>query len=107
MVNRITVISSKLLKRFSIYAFKLFLAEKLAYPFFRIFFPGFGFDFHYFGTIPITNNNKKLSVNSNCQLKGFKNIYIIDGSVLDFKINKYPLGAIMANASRIGKEIKK
>ena len=87
--------------------FKLFLAEKLAYPFSRIFFPGFGYDFHYFGTIPITNNNKKLSVNNNCQLKGFKNIYIIDGSVLDFKINKYPLGAIMANASRIGKEIKK
>ena len=44
---------------------------------------------NYFGTIPITNNNKKLSVNNNCQLKGFKNIYIIDGSVLDFKINKY------------------
>ena len=55
----------------------------------------------------MTNNNKKLSVNNKCQLKNFKNIYIIDGSVFDFKINKYPLGAIMANAKRIGKEIKK
>ena len=87
--------------------FKLFFMEKLVYPFFNINFPGFGYDFHYFGTIPITNNNKKLSVNNNCQLKGFKNIYIIDGSVFNFKINKYPLGVIMPNASRIGKEIKK
>lgn len=87
--------------------FKLFLMEKLVYPFFNINFPGFGYDFHYFGTIPITNNNKKLSVNDQCQLKGFKNIYIIDGSVFDFKINKYPLGLIMANANRIGKQIKK
>ena len=30
--------------------------------------------------------------------KKFKNIYIIDGSVLNFKTNKYPLGLIMANA---------
>ena len=87
--------------------FKLFLMEKLVYPFFNINFPGFGYDFHYFGTIPITNNNKKLSVNEQSQLKGFKNIYIIDGSVFDFKINKYPLGLIMANANRIGKQIKK
>ena len=87
--------------------FKLFIIKKLVYPFYNIYFPGFGFDFHYFGTIPVTNNNKKLSVNNKCQLKSFKNIYIIDGSVFDFKINKYPLGAIMANAKRIGKEVKK
>ena len=39
-------------------------------------------------------------------VKNFKNIYIIDGSVFDFKINKYPLGLLMANARRIAKEIK-
>ena len=33
--------------------------------------------------------NKKLSVNNLCQLRNFKNVYIIDGSVFDFKINKY------------------
>ena len=87
--------------------FKLFLEAKLVYPFFNVYFPGFGYAFHYFGTIPITNSNKKLSVNNKCLLKSFKNIYIIDGSVFDFKINKYPLGVIMANTNKIGKEIKK
>jgi hypothetical protein len=32
-------------------------------------------------------------------------IYIIDGSVFKFNGNKYPLGLIMANARRIGKEM--
>ena len=49
----------------------------------------------------------KMSVNNLCQLKNFKNIFIIDGSVFDFKINKYPLGLVMANARRVAKEIKK
>ncbi len=48
-----------------------------------------------------------MSVNNFCQLKKFSNIYIVDGSVFDFKINKYPLGLIMANARRVAKEIKK
>ena len=47
----------------------------------------------------------KLSVNDKCQLKKNKNIYIIDGSVLNFKKNKYPLGLTIANSRRIGKEI--
>ena len=38
-------------------------------------------------------------------LKNNKNIYIIDGAVLDFKTNKYPLGIVMANARRIGEEL--
>ena len=33
----------------------------------------------------------KLSVNENCQLSNNKNVYIIDGSVFNFKRNKYPL----------------
>ena len=67
-------------------------------------FPGYGADFHYFGTFTM-GISKKLHVNENCQLNKNKNIYIVDGSVLKFKSNKYPLGAIMANARRIGKEI--
>jgi choline dehydrogenase-like flavoprotein len=86
--------------------FKFLAKEKLVLPIFYNYFPGFGSDFHYFGTIPMSKNKNKLSVNEKCQLKSNKNIYIIDGSVLDFKTNKYPLGIVMANARRIGEEIK-
>lgn len=86
--------------------FNFLLKEKLVLPLVYNFFPGYGADFHYFGTIPISKKNKKLSVNDKCQLKMYKNIYIVDGSVLDFKTNKYPLGLLMANARRIGKEVR-
>ena len=46
------------------------------------------------------------SVNEKCQLNGYPNIYIIDGSVLDFKENKYPVGLVMANARRVAKLFK-
>ena len=100
--NKVSSIFKKIHKR----VHKFLIQEKLIFPIFYNYFPGFGADFHYFGTIPITKNNKKLTVNDKCQLKMYKNIYIVDGSVLDFKVNKYPLGIIMANARRIGKEIK-
>ena len=35
------------------------------------------------------------------QIEKLNQIYIVDGSVFDFKTNKYPLGIIMANARRI------
>ena len=44
-------------------------------------------------------------MNEKCQLFKNKNIYLIDGSVFDFKKNKYPLGIIMANSRRIAKDI--
>ena len=80
------------------------LKAKKILPIYHNYFPGFGADFHYFGTIPINGKNK-LSVNEKCQLNGNKNIYIIDGSVLNFRKNKYPLGIIIANSRRIGREI--
>ena len=52
------------------------------------------------------NKKNSLSVNEKCQLKNNKNIYIVDGSVFDFKENRYPLGIVMANARRIGKLFK-
>jgi len=81
---------------------KFLFQHKIVYPFFKTFYPGPGADYHYFGTIPFKNKGK-LSVNNKCQLKKSKNIYIIDGSIFDFKTNKYPLGFIVANARRIGK----
>ena len=95
---------SKLLKR-NKNIFKFLLKNKIIYPIYKTSFPGVGAEYHYFGTIPISKNNNKLSVNESCQLKKNKNIYIIDGSVFDFKVNKYPLALIMANARRIGSSI--
>jgi len=86
--------------------FKFLFKNKVIYPFFKTFYPGPGADYHYFGTIPF-NNKGKLSVNNKCQLKKYKNIYVIDGSVFDFKTNKYPLGFVIANARRIGKLLSK
>ena len=64
------------------------------------FFPGFGADYHYFGSIPFKKKGK-LTVNNKCQLRSHNNIFIVDGSVFDFKTNKYPLGIVAANARRI------
>ena len=72
-------------------------------PLYLNYFPGYGADFHYFGTVPI-NSSGKMSVDESCRLKSNKKITIIDGSIFNFKKNKYPLGIIMANSRRIGKE---
>lgn len=82
--------------------FRLLLEKNLILPIYKTFFPGYGADYHYFGSVPFAKKGK-LAVNNNCQLLSFKNIYIIDGSVFDFRINKYPLGIIAANARRIAK----
>ena len=94
----------KLFKKINKMIFKFLLNTKKFFPIFLNYFPGYGADFHYFGTILIGKKGK-LSVNEKCQLRSNKKIYIIDGSVLNFKKNKYPLGLIMANSRRIGKEI--
>ena len=94
----------KLFKKINKMIFKFLLNTKKFFPIFLNYFPGYGADFHYFGTILIGKKGK-LSVNEKCQLRNNKKIYIIDGSVLNFKKNKYPLGLIMANSRRIGKEI--
>ena len=82
--------------------FNFLFDNKIIFPIFKTLYPGSGADYHYFGTIPFYSNGK-LSVNEKCQLKNNKNIYIIDGSVFNFKLNKYPLGWVIANARRVGK----
>ena len=71
-------------------------------PFYKTFFPGSGADYHYFGSVPFQKRGK-LAVNNKCQLQSYNNIFVIDGSVFDFKTNKYPLGIVAANARRIAK----
>ena len=93
-----------LLKKTSKKIFNFLISSKKILPFYINYFPGFGADFHYFGTIQV-GKSKDLSVNEKCQINKKKNIYIVDGSVFKFNGNKYPLGLIMANARRIGKEM--
>ena len=71
-------------------------------PLYLNYFPGYGADFHYFGTVPI-NEPGKMSVDESCRLKSNKKITIIDGSIFNFKKNKYPLGIIMANSKELVK----
>ena len=96
----------KKLKKINKTIFSFLREKEFIFPFFKTHFPGIGSDFHYFGTIPF-NINRKLSVNENCQLRNNKGIYIVDSSVFNFRINKYPLGIVMANARRIGKLLSK
>jgi hypothetical protein len=78
----------------------------LAFKLFKIFLPEAGSDYHYFGTFKI-KEKKGLSLNEKCQLNENKNIYIIDGSSINYKNTLFPTGAIMANAMRLGYIIKK
>ena len=96
----------KNLKERNFKIFKFLLSNKLIMPFYKTFYPGDGADYHYFGSIPFKSHGK-LSVNNNCQLRSEKGIYIVDGSVFDFKTNKYPLGLMVANARRMGKLLSK
>lgn len=93
------------LKEKQIKIYKFLRNKKLVFPFYKNFFPGIGSDYHYFGTIPL--GNQKLSVNKNCQLNKNKSIFLIDGSVFNFKKNLYPFIFVMANAKRIAKILNK
>ncbi len=96
----------KIFKQISTLVYKFLRKEKKILPIKLNYFPGFGADFHYFGTLQIGGKGK-LSVNENCQLLNNKNIYIIDGSIFNFSRNKYPLGLILANAKRVAKVLTK
>ena len=80
--------------------------NNLIYPFSFKLFPKMGSDNHYTGTIPINGKNKKLSLNSNCELKGLKNIYVIDGSAIPKNKSKFPTALIISNAYRVGLNFK-
>lgn len=80
------------------------IKHKLIYPFYKTFIPDAGADYHYFGSMKI--NNKKFGVNEKFQLNANKNIYIIDGTCMDYKNTFYPMGVTMANARRIGYLLK-
>ena len=83
-----------MLKKTSKKIYNFLICEKI-FPFYLNYFPGFGADFHYFGTIQL-GKSKSYLLMKNVKLTK-KNIYIIDGSVFKFNGNKYHLGLIMAS----------
>ncbi len=101
--NKMTL---KILKKKQKKVYNYLKDNKIIFPFFKNFFPGIGADYHYFGTLSV-GSKKKLSVNNMCQLRDNKSIYVIDGSVFNFRKNLYPYGYVMANAKRVAKNLKK
>ena len=93
------------LKLFEAYSqlYKSLRKMGLIYPFKFRTVPNLGTDNHFMGTIPISKKKKTLTLNENCELKGYKNFYIIDGCCLPKNNLKFPTGLIIANAYRIGK----
>ena len=94
------------LKKISKKIYQNFKKNNLIYPFTFNIIPPFGNDNHYTGTIPINGKDKNLSLNESCELRGFKNLYIIDGSALPINSSKFPTALIISNAYRIGKNFK-
>ena len=86
--------------------YKFLKLNNIIFPIKFQFLPPWGNDNHYTGTIPINGLDKKLSLNENCELKGHKNLFIIDGSSIPNTSVKFPTALILANAFRIGKEFK-
>lgn len=97
-----TFIKNELNKNFS-FLYKDLMKKKFIYPFKYSYLPDLGTDNHFTGTIPISKKESKLTVNENCELNNYKNLYIVDGASIPKSDLKFPTGMIMANAYRIGK----
>ena len=103
--KKINIIKKELNNNFKLLKNYL-IKNNLIYPFAFKLFPKMGSDNHFTGTIPINGKNKKLSLNSNCELKRLKNIYVIDGSAIPKNKSKFPTALIISNAHRIGLNFK-
>ena len=65
-----------------------------------------GSDAHVAGTISI-NDSSSLTCTTNCELKGKRDIYVVDGSVISPLPAKHLTFTIMANARRVGRHVVK
>jgi len=103
--QKITKIKKKLYSEAKI-IYDFLKSKNLILPFKLKFLPPWGNDNHYTGTIPINGSHNKLSLKQNCELKGHKNLFIIDGSSIPNTSVKFPTALIISNAFRIGKDFK-
>ena len=61
---------------------------------------------HYGGSFPMTDQSKTMTTDILGRLNGSQNIHIIDASILPTMTSQSPTLTIMANAYRIGSEVK-
>jgi len=83
---------------------KILLKNKINIFLNKLIIPKFGYDKHYFGSINYTNNK---IIKKNSELKKYKNIFVIDQSVLDFDTNKFVTLIALFNSIIVGKTINK
>ncbi len=64
-----------------------------------------GGSIHYAGTLPMTDEDRPLTVDADCRLRGTRAVYVADGSVFS-PLPSLPLTfTIMANADRVGTRV--
>jgi choline dehydrogenase-like flavoprotein len=61
-----------------------------------------GSSVHYAGTIPISLEERELTCDFECRLRGTRHVYIADGAVLPYLPAKGLTFTAMANANRVG-----
>ena len=98
-------IKNKLFLNFNI-LYNYLKNKKIIYPFVFKLIPKMGNDNHYTGTIPINGKDNKMSLKENCELKGYKDFYVIDGSGIPRNSSKFPTPIIIANSFRAGLKFK-
>lgn len=64
--------------------------------------PGSGASIHYGGTIPMSSEERELTVTPRCLLRGTRSVYLADGSVFPYLPAKALTLSLMANADRVG-----
>jgi hypothetical protein len=65
--------------------------------------PGNGASIHYGGTVPMSLEERELTVTPSCLLRGTRSVYLADGSVFPYLPAKALTLSLMANADRVGR----
>lgn len=60
---------------------------------------------HYAGTLPMTTEDVEFTCTPDCQVRGFPNLYVVDGATFPFLPAKNLTFTLMANAIRVAQRI--
>lgn len=63
-----------------------------------------GASVHYAGTLPMTTEDGPHSATPECRIRGFRNLYVVDGATFPFLPAKNLTFTLMANAVRVAEE---